>query len=288
MRVGCVFPQYEIGNDPAMIRRFVQGAESLGCTHLRVYDHVLGAVHENRMPPLTGAYTDQTPFHEPFVLFGYLAGVTTTIELVAGVIVLPQRQTALVAKQAAEVDILSGGRLRLGVGVGWNHVEYEALGMDFDDRGRREEEQIEVLRLLLSSPLVDYTGRWHRIDRASILPRPDREVPIWLGGFSDVAYRRAARLADGFLFARPAAKATAALPALRRYVEEAGRDWAAFGFDALVELSAGPDRWAADAEEFRSLGATHLTVSTMGAGLVADQHLGALEQYLSATSEALR
>jgi probable F420-dependent oxidoreductase len=281
MRVGCVFPQYEIGNDPAVIRRFVQGAESLGCTHLRVYDHVLGAVHEGRSPALTGVYTDETPFHEVFVLFGYLAGVTSAIELVAGVIVLPQRQTALVAKQAAEVDILSGGRLRLGVGVGWNHVEYEALGEDFANRGEREEEQIEVLRLLFSSPLVDYTGRWHRIDRASILPRPSRKIPIWLGGFSDVAYRRAARLADGFLFARPAARAAVALPRLRSYVEEAGRDWSSFGFDALVEFSAGADRWAADAEEFRDLGATHLTVSTMGAGLRGDEHLGALEQYLA-------
>lgn len=280
MRIGVAFPQSEIGSDPVVIREFVVIAEALGYTHLRVYDHVLGAVHEGRHPPLTGPYTETTPFHEPFVLFGFLAACTSTIELVAGVLVLPQRQTALVAKQAAEIDLLSGGRLRLGVGTGWNHVEFQALNEDFSNRGRRQEEQIEVLRLLWSQPLLDYTGRWHRIDRASILPRPERPIPIWLGGFSEVAYRRASRLADGFLFARSPELAETVFPALRQYVADEGRDPHDFGIDALVHHKGGPDAWRADAERLRLAGATHVTLSTMDQGLSGREHVEALAGYI--------
>lgn len=284
MHVGVVFPQNEIGNDPAVIRGFVERAESLGYTHLRVYDHVLGAVHEGRDRPLTGPYTEATPFHEPFVLLGHLAAVTSTIELVTGVVILPQRQTALVAKQAAEVDLLSGGRLRLGVGTGWNYVEYEALNEDFGNRGARQEEQIEVLRALWESELVDYIGRWHRIDRASILPRPPkgRRIPIWMGGFADVVLRRAARLADGFLFSRPIDAVAGPVERLRSYVKDEGRDVASFGMDFLVQMEAGPGRWAADAEAFRQLGASHITVNTMGQGLVGDEHIECLAPYMAA------
>lgn len=282
MQVGVVFPQSEIGTDPEVIRDFVTTAESLGYTHLRVYDHVLGAVHEDRDPPLTGPYTNMTPFHEPFVLFGFLAAHTSRIELVAGVLILPQRQTALVAKQAAEVELLSHGRLRLGVGTGWNYVEYEALNEDFSNRGRRQEEQIELLRMLWSEPLLDYTGQWHRIDRASILPRPERSIPIWLGGFSDIVYRRAARMADGFLFARSAESAETVFPTLRRYVEDEGRDPAGFGIDALVQLDGGADAWRSQAERFRNLGASHITLTTMGAGLEGREHINVLAPYLDA------
>lgn len=279
MDIGVVFPQNEIGNDPLVIRRFVERAESLGYTHLRVYDHVLGAAHEGRAPALTGPYTQDTPFHEPFVLMGYLAACTTSIELATGVIILPQRQTALVAKQAAEVDLLSGGRLRLGVGTGWNYVEYESLNEDFTNRGARQEEQIELLRLLWESELVDFAGRWHRIDRASILPRPGRRIPIWMGGFADAALRRAARLADGFMFSRPIDVVGDAVGRLRGYLSEAGRDINEFGLDCLAQMSAGPDRWAADASAFRELGATHLTVNTMGQGLAAEDHIDCLAAY---------
>ncbi|MDX6234685.1 MAG: hypothetical protein QOH68_3803 [Nocardioidaceae bacterium] len=287
MDIGVVFPQNEVGNDPDVIRDFVQRAEDLGYTHLRVYDHVLGAVHEGRRPALTGPYTEKTPFHEPFVLFGYLAGLTTSIELVAGVIVLPQRQTALVAKQAAEVDILSRGRLRLGVGTGWNFVEYEALNEDFSNRGQRQEEQIELLRRLWEEPLVDYEGQWHRVDRASIMPLPGRRIPVWLGGFSDVAYRRAARLADGFLFARPYEAAVAAVASLGSYLVEAGRGWDSFGFDALVQHGAGRGLWAADAAAFQGLGATHLTVNTMGQGLSGREHADVLADYIEAVRSSI-
>ena len=147
MEIGAVFPQSEIGSDPAVIKDFAQAAESLGYSHLVVYDHVLGAVPE-REPRLTGPYTHETSFHEPFVLFGFLAAHTQRLGLMTGIIILPQRQTALVAKQAAEVDILSGGRLRLGIGTGWNYVEYDALNENFHNRGKRQEEQVDLLRKL--------------------------------------------------------------------------------------------------------------------------------------------
>src|SRR5438552_5643520 len=200
MQIGVVYPQTELRGDPEAVRRMGRAVEDLGFDHLLAYDHVLGAVHADRTPPLTGPYTERDPFHDPFVMFAYLAGITERIGLTTGVLVLPQRQTALVARQAADVDLLSGGRLRLGVGVGWNHVEYEALGQDFRTRGAREEEQIEVLRRLFTDSVVDYSGRFDRIDRASLVPKPARSIPIWLAGFGDVAFERAARLADGFIF----------------------------------------------------------------------------------------
>lgn len=283
MDIGVVFPQTEIGRDPGAARAFVQRAEELGYTHLRIYDHVLGAVHAGREPKLVGPYTEESSFHEPFVLFGYLAAITHRIELVTGVIILPQRQTALVAKQAAEVDILSNGRLRLGVGVGWNPVEYEALNEDFGNRGRRQEEQVEVIRRLWSEAVIDYTGRWHRVDRAGILPRPQRDVPIWFGGFSDAAYERAARLGDGFILGSAAKGLESTVRKLRDAVRSAGRDPSTFGIDALVQFKAGPTRWKADVDEAHALDVTHVTVNTMGAGLdQADHHIKALEQYLPA------
>src|SRR5438105_2091500 len=194
MRIGVVFPQTEIGSDPSVIRDYAQAAESIGYKHLLVYDHVLGASTEHR-PDWRGPYTSETPFHEPFVLFGYLAAITQQLELVMGVLVLPQRQTALVAKQAAEVDVLSGGRLRLGVGIGWNQVEYEALGEDFHNRGKRIEEQITLLRELWTEPVVDFTGRWHRVAEAGVNPLPmQRPIPIWMGGYADVVLERAGRM----------------------------------------------------------------------------------------------
>ena len=200
MQIGVVYPQIELGGDPAAVRRFGRAVEELGFDHLLAYDHVLGAVHADRTPRLTGPYTEQDPFHDPFVMFGYLAGMTERIGFATGVLILPQRQTALVARQAADVELLSGGRLRLGVGVGWSPVEYEALGQDFRTRGARQEEQIELLRRLFTEPVVDFAGRFDRVDRAALLPKPARPVPIWLGGSSEKAFDRAARLGDGFIF----------------------------------------------------------------------------------------
>ncbi len=189
MQIGVVYPQIELRGDPTAVRRIGRAVEDLGFDHLLAYDHVLGAVHADRTPQLTGPYTEHDPFHDPFVMFAYLAGITERIGFATGILILPQRQTALVARQAADVDLLSGGRLRLGVGIGWNHVEYEALGQDFRTRGARQEEQIELLRRLFTEPVVDFSGRFDRIDRAALVPKPARPIPIWLGGSGEKRIR---------------------------------------------------------------------------------------------------
>ena len=220
-------------------------------------------------PDWRGPYTTEHQFHEILVLFGYLAAIAPGLELVAGVLVLPQRQTALVAKQAAEVDILTGGRLRLGVGLGWNVVEFEALGEEFGNRGRRAEEQIEVLRRLWTEPVVDFEGRYHRIPAAGLNPLPvQRPIPVWIGGSAEAAIRRAARLADGFFPQRPLEGGwPATLERFREWAGEAGRDPARIGIEWRASVAAGtPDDWRREAEEWRALGATHLSVVTMGGG----------------------
>ena len=200
MKIGAVFPQLEIGADPKVVRDWATTVEDAGYNHVLAYDHVLGADPANR-PGWTG-YTDKSLFHEVFVLFGYLAGITTELELVTGVLVLPQRQTALVAKQAAEVDVLSGGRLRLGVGIGWNHVEYQALGVPFRQRGALLEEQVDVLRRLWADPVISYDGKYHEIEEAGLNPLPGREIPIWFGGSADAVLRRTGRIGDGWMPSR--------------------------------------------------------------------------------------
>jgi probable F420-dependent oxidoreductase len=286
--MGAVFPQTEIGADPAGVRAWARAVEDLGYRHILAYDHVLGAGADTR--PGWRGYTSETAFHEVFVLFGYLAAVTSDVELVTGVLILPQRQTALVAKQAAEVDVLSGGRLRLGVGTGWNPVEYEALGETFTDRGQRSEEQIEVLRALWAEPTVTYDGTWHRIDNAGLNPLPPRRrIPIWLGGTAEVVLRRVGRLADGWLPQTPpddAARAT--LDRVRRYAEEAGRAPDAVGFEPRLSLAGTPrDQWVEFAAGWRALGATHLCVDTMGLGLRdGTEHVAALADALSVIAPA--
>ncbi len=279
MRTGVIFPQTEIGSDPSVIRDFAQTAEGLGYSHILAYDHVLGAMPE-REPRLWGPYTHESAFHEPFALFGYLAAVTERVELVTGVIILPQRQTALVAKQAAEVDILSGGRLRLGVGTGWNYVEYDALNERFSNRGKRQEEQVEVLRRLWAEPVVDFAGEWHRIDRAGLNPLPGRRIPIWFGGFSAPAFERAARIGDGFIFGGSSTDALAALKTIRGHLARAGRDPAAFGVEAMVNYADGPEQWTAEVERWRGAGADYVSMRTMNAGLDGPRaHIEAIERY---------
>jgi probable F420-dependent oxidoreductase len=294
MQLGAVFPTCEIGDDPVAIRDFAQAAEALGYAHLITYDHVLGAVHEGRTPPLLGPYTERDPFHEPFVLYGFLAAVTTRLRLHTGVIILPQRQTALVAKQAAELAVLSGGRLTLGVGTGWNHVEYEALGMDYATRGARLDEQVELLRRLWSEPVVDFEGRFHRVDRAGILPRPPAPIPIWLGGFTPPAIRRAARLGDGFLFGAASSPMRKLCGELREELARRGRE-RGFEIDAVIHYSAGPDAWRTSAEAWKALGATHFSMRAMDTGSTrlgeAPAGLRGLGQHIEALrifAEALR
>jgi probable F420-dependent oxidoreductase len=286
MRLGVVFPQTEIGPDPSAVRAFAQAAEELGYDHLLAYDHVLGADTTNR-PDWPGPYRAEHQFHEIFVLFGYLAAVAPGLELVAGVLVLPQRQTALVAKQAAEIDLLTGGRFRLGVGLGWNFVEFEALGEDFTNRGRRSEEQIDVLRRLWTEPVVDFEGRWHRIPAAGINPLPvQRPIPVWIGGSAEVAIRRTARLADGFFPQRPLEGGwPATMERFRGWVEEAGRDPADMGVEQRINVGEGtPDDWRREVEEWRALGATHVSVATMRGGLDVDGHIARIGEALAALS----
>ena len=223
LRLGAVFPTSDIGDDPVAIRDFAQGVEELGLDHLITYDHVLGADHADRDPPLTGPYTERDAFHEPFVLFGYLAAVTRRLELVVGVLVLPQRQTALVAKQAAEVALLSEGRLRLGIGSGWNWVEYDGLGMPYRSRAGRLEEQVDVLRRLWAEPLVTVHGQHHDIERAGILPMPGQPIPIWFGGGAEPQLRRAARLGDGFIASRADERARSQAQQVLSFLDEQGR-----------------------------------------------------------------
>src|SRR3984893_882039 len=241
MDLSVVFPTTRIGNDPAVIRDFAQTAEGLGYRRLLAYDHVLGALHADRDPPLAGPYTENDPFHEPLVLLGFLAACTTTIELAVAVLVLPQRQTALLAKQAAEVDLLSGGRLVLAVGTGWNYVEYESLGMPFAGRGRRLDEQVDVLRRLWREPVLDYRGEFHRIDRAGILPRPGRgTIPVWFGGGAEASLARAARTGDGLVSGAAGPRPPRRAARLRELLAERGRDAGTFPMDAMIDYSLGP------------------------------------------------
>jgi len=284
MKLGVVFPQTEIGNDPAAIRDYAQAAEELGFNHILVFDHVLGA-HPERFQQLgfKPPYSYQTPFHEPFVLFGFLAAVTTRIELVTGILILPQRQTALVAKQAAEVDVLTGGRLRLGVGIGWNPVEYEALGENFRNRGRRVEEQVALLRALWTSEIVDFDGRYHQVRRAGINPLPIRRpIPIWMGGMSEPVLRRVARIADGwFPQFRPGPDSTATVERLRTYVRDAGRAVEDVGIEGRISLFNTPeDQWGAALEGWRGMAASHVSVNTMGVQLASPQaHIDAIRRF---------
>lgn len=282
VRVGVVYPHQEIGDDPGRIAAFAQAAEDLGYAHIVAYDHVIGAHPAGRPAWWKGAYTDRDAFHEPMVLFGYLAAVTKKIELAFGIIILPQRQTVLVAKQAATLDVLSRGRVRLGVAIGWNHVEYEALGMSWRDRAKRIEEQIEVLRLLWTQDLVDYTGRWHRIDRAGIRPLPvQRPIPIWMGADEEVAVKRVARLADGwFSHLAPNDEGRAALERFRGYVREFGRDPAHVGVEGRVAATGSPDDWARKAEIFRDMGMSHLELRTGWSKLTdLDAHIEAMRRF---------
>jgi probable F420-dependent oxidoreductase len=276
MEIGAVFPTCDIGNDPVAIRDWAQTAESLGYDYIVTFDHVLGAEHANREVPLAGPYTESDPFHEPMTLLAYLAGVTEHIGLATGVLILPQRQAVLAAKQAAEIDLLSGGRLRLGLGTGWSYVEYEALGMPFAERGKVFDEQIDVMGQLWGESLVDYTGKYHRIDRAALVPRPERKIPLWFGAVSPIPVRRAVREGDGILFgAAPRAMQRLYEKTLRE-LEAVGRDRSEFGAEAMVDFSQGEEAWGTELELWKELGGTHLSLRAMdtAVGVVGGTHVG--------------
>ena len=287
MKYGVVFPQTEFGNDPRAIQDYARAAEQIGFSHIIAYDHVLGA-NPDRPGGWRGAYTFESGFHEPFVLFSFMAAVTSQIEFCPGVLILPQRETALVAKQAATLDVLSGGRLRLGVGLGWNMVEYEALGQDFHTRGRRIEEQVSVLRELWTRPLVTFTGQWHTISDAGLNPLPlQRPIPIWFGGTAEAAITRAARLGDGWLVnTRDPADARPAFETVHRALAAAGRPVEGFGFDARIAYGDGdPDRWRRTLDQWAELGVTHISLNTMGRGFATPAaHMEAVAAFASAIS----
>ena len=279
MQIGVVFPQTELGGDVGAVRAYGQRVEELGFAHVLAYDHVLGAdpaVHKE----WRGPYDVSTTFHEPFVLFGYLAGCTS-LEMVTGIIILPQRQTALVAKQAAEVDLLTRGTFRLGVGIGWNAVEYQALGQDFALRGSRVDEQVDLLRRLWTEDTVTFEGAYDRVTGAGLAPMPlQRPIPIWFGGMSAPAYRRIGRLGDGWFPAlRPGPDLDAAKAVIETAALAAGRDPAAIGMEASITWTAEDrDRNRRQADRWRMAGATHLSINTMGTGLASvGDHLKMLE-----------
>jgi probable F420-dependent oxidoreductase len=286
MRLHAIFPQTEIGSDPAVTAGFIREVEALGFDGLVAYDHVLGA--DPARPGWSGPYTIESTFHEVMVLFAYAAAITTRLELSTGVLILPQRQTALVAKQAATLDVLSNGRLRLGVGVGWNWVEFDALGMNFKDRGKRIEEQVEVLRLLWTQPSAAFDGRWHHIDRAGINPLPVRRpIPLWMGADSEPGIRRAARLADGFFsHFTPNDEGKALAARFWEWVKEAGREPAKVGLECRLGARMTDDELRSAAPTFREMGATDLEFNTMRAGFRSvDEHLAAYRRFLTLVRE---
>lgn len=281
MDYGISFPQTQIGNDPSVIRNFVQTAEALGFERLTLVDHILGA-KDARDAPWAVHYTIQYGFHEPMTLFAWIAGFTSKIQLVTANVVLPQRQTELVAKQAAEIDILTGGRMVLGIGVGWSAAEFEALGMNFANRGDRIEEQVALLRRLWTDELVDFDGKWHAISHMGMNPRPvQRPIPIWFGAMADVAIRRAARIGDGWLMSprtKPDDEMKRKIEMFHQTAVAAGRNPNDLGIDATVFAEdRGPDEWLAEAEAWRAIGATSVTFRTSESGFTEiDQHLTAM------------
>jgi probable F420-dependent oxidoreductase len=285
VQIGVVFPQTEIGADPAVIRAYAVAVEELGFAHILAYDHVLGA-DPAHYQGWKGPYDIETTFHEPFVLFGHLAAITS-LELVTGIIILPQRQTALVAKQAAQVDLLSEGRLRLGVGLGWNAVEYEALGKNFTDRGRRLGEQVELLRLLWTQPSVTYHGTYETVTAAGLAPLPvQRPIPVWFGAHTPPALRRAGRHADGwFPQVPPGPRLDEALAQVYAGAQAAGRDPATIGMEGRISVNRGIEVAVDHVDRWRTTGATHLGVNTMGIGdapVGVDRHIAALAELAEA------
>ena len=284
MRIGAVLPHHEIGTDPGAIKSYAQGLEAQGIDHLLVYDHVLGA-DPDRPGGFQGPYDKDVAFHEPFTIFSFIAAVTETLEMTTAVLILPQRQTALVAKQAAELAVLSGNRFNLGIGTGWNEVEYDSLGVDFHGRGRRQAEQVEVLRRLWTEDVVDVDGAFHTIPRAGILPRPSAPIPIWFGGSAPALLRRCGELGDGWIpLGTPNESSAERLTTIRAHREAAGKSMDGFAVQAQAQYRGGdPDRWRTHAERWRDLGATHLAVATHNAGDTdVDGHLARVAEYQAA------
>jgi probable F420-dependent oxidoreductase len=297
MQLGALLPLGDIGGDPAVVREFAQTAEAIGYDFVEAPDHVLGVNAASR--PGWDRNTSEDLFHDPFVLFGYLAGCTEKLGFSTGVLILPQRQTALVAKQAACLDVLCGGRFRIGIGVGWNEVEYSGLNEDFHNRGRRSEEQVQVMQALWAEPHVSFTGRWHTIEDAGINPRPaSGRVPVWFGGHHERTLERIAKFGDGWMpnAYPPDQSALDVFARVRSLTEQAGRDPATVGIEVWVAMGSGTEAdWAEETRFWKRAGASHLCLTTTFnrrphrriAGHTLADHLAALRRYHAAVAERL-
>jgi probable F420-dependent oxidoreductase len=297
MQLGASLPVVDIGTGPTVIRDYAHAAEGLGYDYLVAPDHVLGANpaadHSGRRVGTTAS-----AYHDPFVLFGFLAGCTQRIGFAVGVLILAQRQAVLVAKQAASLDVLCGGRFRLGIGVGWNEVEFTGLNENFHNRGKRSAEQVRVMQALWAQDHVKFEGEFHRIEDAGINPRPaSGRVPIWYGGHAEATFRRAAKYGDGFMpLAYPAGDAAlAAFDKLRTLTHEAGRDPAAMGIEVWVSLTGSEDDWRREFQFWKQAGVTHVTAHTTYTsnhhkridGRTADAHLAAITRYRAAVADLM-
>ncbi|MCC7367427.1 MAG: LLM class F420-dependent oxidoreductase [Chloroflexi bacterium] len=283
MQIGVVIPQTEIPVEPSAIRDYVQAVQDLGFAHVVTSDHVLGANPAGH-PGWSRPQVHTTVVHEPFVLFGFIAGAAPKLGVLSSVVILPQRQATLVAKQAAEADLLTGGKLRLGVGIGWNPVEFEGLNENFKNRGRRFEEQVALMRALWSDESTSFSGEFHTVTAAGIAPLPvQRPIPIWVGATAEAAVKRATRIADGYLPLGPINGQGTFAETVERvhgWLREAGRDPATFGIEARLNAATGtPDDWRKTVEEWRGLGASHLQIATAGGGLQSvDAHIARLRE----------
>lgn len=280
MQIGVVYPQIEMNADPTNVKRFGLAAEETGFDYLLAYDHVLGAPHADRAPPLTGPYTENDPFHDPFTMFSYLAALTQRLAFATGILILPQRQTALVAKQAADLDLFSDQRFRMGVGTGWNYVEYDALGVDYAARGKLLDEQVALLRKLWSGDVISFEGAFHKVDRANLTYRPKRQIPIWMGGFAEPAFRRAGAIGDGFMFASGLERSLDQWKRVDHYLNEHRRDPASFGRELIYSSkTSDPQRTAETLLRWRDAGGTHAAAATLGKGFTdVGQHIDFLAE----------
>ena len=292
MQIGCIYPQTEVESDPGAVKAFAQAAEGMGFAFIESYDHVVGA---NRPSPsgTQRPYNLDSPFHEPFVLLSYMAAITERIGFATGILILPQRQAALVANQAACLDVLSNGRFRMGIGTGWNEVEYEALGSDFATRGARMGEQVEFMRALWTQREVTFHGEYNHIEEAGLWPLPvQRPIPVWFGGASDRPYfgekakmgvlRRIARLGDGWIQqTMPRDRTIELIGQFHEFAREYGRDPAKLGVETRLETGSTPeDDWAATTAGWEGTGITHIAVNTMLGGLKGmDAHIKRLEAF---------
>ena len=279
MKHGIVFPQTEIGSDPDEVAKFAESVEEAGFDHIVAYEHVLGANIASR-PNWSGPYNSESMFHEPFVLYGFLSAIVSKLEFVTGIVILPQRQTALVAKQAACLDVISRGRFRLGIGTGWNDVEYEALGENFHNRGKRCEEQIDLMRKLWSEPTITYNGRWHTITDAGLNPLPtNRDIPIWLGGMAPQVIERVARMGDGwFPFFNPNLRNQ--INEIHTKAQKLGRSADEIGVECLMQIGDMGQQELDRIKSCADMGVTHVSAVTMGRGLTgASQHIDVVKRY---------